>query len=176
MAVIKEIDQRVLQIGAGLRKNWWVSKLKIFSINPKVIYFIVIILIVGDQSREENLGRGIFVLLLMFIMDILIRYIKRVIGRPRPVKPESSVIKQICGFGPDAFSFPSQHSFTAFQFVSVIPFLFGSNLLYILTPYAILVAFSRILMGHHYLTDVLAGSILGIMSGGFIVILCTNIT
>lgn len=175
MAVIKEIDQRVLQIGAGLRKNWWVSKLKIFSINPKVIYFIVIILIVGDQSREENLGRGIFVLLLMFIMDILIRYIK---GYWKTASCETGVFGDQTNmwFRARCFSFPSQHSFTAFQFVSVIPFLFGSNLLYILTPYAILVAFSRILMGHHYLTDVLAGSILGIMSGGFIVILCTNIT
>ena len=65
---------------------------------------------------------------------------------------------------PDQFSFPSGHTMTAFA-VSTPLYLFYPLLLPLLLFAAFSVAASRILLGMHFLSDVLAGSLLGAVLG-----------
>ena len=61
---------------------------------------------------------------------------------------------------PDQFSFPSGHTITAFAVVVPVALLFptlGAGLLVC----ALSVAISRILLGMHFLTDVIAGMLIG---------------
>ncbi|MCH9698126.1 MAG: phosphatase PAP2 family protein [Gammaproteobacteria bacterium] len=60
----------------------------------------------------------------------------------------------------DEFSFPSGHTFHALSF-TIIACSYIPELCWVLIPFAILVALSRIILGLHYPSDVLAGAILG---------------
>ncbi|MCZ2152225.1 MAG: phosphatase PAP2 family protein [Bryobacterales bacterium] len=84
--------------------------------------------------------------------------LKRVTGRKRPCQIEPHCWARL--LPPDQFSFPSGHAMTAFAVASSLghfyPFL-APGLLFC----AISVAASRILLGMHFLSDVVAGAALG---------------
>ncbi len=88
--------------------------------------------------------------------------LKPMTGRRRPcaIQPNSwaSLLP------PDQFSFPSGHTMTAFAVTTPL-FLFYPLLLPLLLFAALSVAASRILLGMHFLSDVLAGSLLGAVLG-----------
>lgn len=65
---------------------------------------------------------------------------------------------------PSSYSFPSGHSFSSFNVATSLT-LYNKKFGYVAYPLATLMAFSRIFVGAHYLTDVLAGIALGIIFG-----------
>ncbi|HUA01243.1 MAG TPA: phosphatase PAP2 family protein, partial [Candidatus Aquilonibacter sp.] len=65
---------------------------------------------------------------------------------------------------PDNYSFPSGHSITAFAIAIAIG-LFYPYLQVCLLVVALLIASSRIILGMHFLSDVIAGSAIGILLG-----------
>lgn len=87
--------------------------------------------------------------------------------RPRPCEIEPHCWSKL--LPPDRFSFPSGHTMTAFSIALVISYFYPSleGVLFFL---ALNIALSRIILGMHFLSDVLAGMILGIALG------CTSIT
>jgi undecaprenyl-diphosphatase len=97
----------------------------------------------------------------------LLVVLKRRVRRPRPcdLAPSPHFAQ---GYRPhfagDAFSFPSGHSLNAFAVGTVVALAFP-----VLAPLAFLVAASvaasRVFLGLHYLTDVLAGAALGAALG-----------
>ena len=92
----------------------------------------------------------------------LFKKIKKLTGRKRPC-----AIGQNCWatlLPPDQFSFPSGHSMTAFS-VAVPLSLFYPSLEAGLLFCALSIAFSRILLGLHFLSDVMVGSSLGAVIG-----------
>jgi undecaprenyl-diphosphatase len=94
--------------------------------------------------------------------------LKRVSGRKRPCEIEPHCWATL--LPPDRFSFPSGHTITAFA-VSVTLSLFYPVLLPFLLFCAVSIALSRILLGMHFFSDVLAGAALGTLLalGAFIV-------
>jgi undecaprenyl-diphosphatase len=88
--------------------------------------------------------------------------LKRLIGRKRPCAIEPHCWATL--LPPDQFSFPSGHSITAFAVATPLG-LFYPALLAALLFCAVSVAVSRILLGMHFLSDVLAGSFLGAVLG-----------
>lgn len=63
-------------------------------------------------------------------------------------------------------SFPSGHAASAFALASVIAFTLKNKRLGIILLFtAIFVGYSRIYIGQHFLIDVIAGSIIGVISG-----------
>ena len=88
--------------------------------------------------------------------------IKKLAGRKRPCE-----IGQNCWatlLPPDQFSFPSGHSMTAFS-VAVPLSLFYPSLEAGLLFCAISIALSRIVLGLHFLSDIIVGSALGAAIG-----------
>lgn len=85
--------------------------------------------------------------------------LKKLSGRRRPCEIEPHVWATL--LPPDQFSFPSGHTITAFAVAvslgSFFPF-FLPGLLFC----AVSIAISRILLGMHFLSDVLVGAVLGI--------------
>lgn len=88
--------------------------------------------------------------------------IKKMAGRSRPCAIEPHCWASL--LPPDRFSFPSGHSITAFA-VTVSLARFYPPLLPGLLFCAASVALSRILLGMHFLSDVLAGAALGWLLG-----------
>jgi undecaprenyl-diphosphatase len=91
-------------------------------------------------------GIGIFVLL------------KKASGRKRPCEIEPHCWSHI--LPPDQFSFPSGHTITAFA-VAVTLGVFYPAMLPALLFCALCIAASRVLLGMHFLSDVLVGALLG---------------
>jgi undecaprenyl-diphosphatase len=88
--------------------------------------------------------------------------LKRATGRKRPCAIEPHCWARL--LPPDRFSFPSGHSITAFA-VAMPVGLFFPALMLALVFCAVSVAISRILLGMHFLSDVVAGSAIGTMLG-----------
>ncbi len=87
-------------------------------------------------------------------------------NRPRPFISHAGMVDPIIeGLRVDNGSFPSSHTYIVFA-VAVSVFLYGHKRLgVVLFILAILVALGRIVVGLHYPSDVLAGTLLGIASG-----------
>ena len=88
--------------------------------------------------------------------------LKRTIGRKRPCAIAEHCWARL--LPPDQFSFPSGHSITAFA-VALPLSLFYPSLMPGLMFCALSVAVSRILLGMHFLSDVIAGCGLGLLLG-----------
>ena len=84
--------------------------------------------------------------------------VKKISGRKRPCEIEPHVWARL--LPPDQFSFPSGHTITAFaiaiSFGEFYPILLG-----ILLFCALAIATSRILLGMHFLSDVVVGAMIG---------------
>ncbi len=88
--------------------------------------------------------------------------LKNRIGRPRPFEVWDRVPCLLAP--PDKFSFPSGHTMTAFAVYGAIATLLPGMGLFLL-PAAVLIAISRVFLGVHYPSDVLAGALLGMTIG-----------
>lgn len=88
--------------------------------------------------------------------------LKRMTGRERPCALETHCWADL--LPPDRFSFPSGHTITAFAVAVAIGGYYPSLLIGLLFC-ALSVAASRILLGLHYLSDVLAGIAIGTAFG-----------
>jgi undecaprenyl-diphosphatase len=88
--------------------------------------------------------------------------LKRVTGRKRPCAIEPSCWARL--LPPDQFSFPSGHTITAFA-VSLPMMHFYPELMAGLLFCACSIALSRVLLGLHFLSDVVAGAAIGMVLG-----------
>jgi undecaprenyl-diphosphatase len=98
---------------------------------------------------------------------LVFKSIKLISQRPRPCQLEPHCWSKV--LPPDRFSFPSGHTMTAFSVALVVSYFYPS-LEAPLFFLAISIAVSRIVLGMHFLSDVLAGVVLGVALG------CASIT
>jgi undecaprenyl-diphosphatase len=84
--------------------------------------------------------------------------LKKLSHRPRPCQYEPHCWAKV--LPPDQFSFPSGHTMTAFSIALVVSYFYPGleAPMYFL---AISIAISRVVLGMHFLSDVLAGAVLG---------------
>ncbi len=119
----------------------------------------LLIAILGGPERFDALfaaGLSVGVGIALFIK------LKRTIGRKRPCALEPHCWAK--RLPPDQFSFPSGHTITAFA-VAVSIASFYPALLIGLLFCAVSIAASRVLLGMHFLSDVLAGAAIGSLLG-----------
>ncbi len=93
---------------------------------------------------------------------IVFLQLKRIAGRRRPCSIEPSCWARL--LPPDQFSFPSGHTITAFA-VTLPMIHFYTDLTVGLLFCAFSIAISRVLLGLHFLSDVVAGAAIGGLLG-----------
>jgi undecaprenyl-diphosphatase len=121
--------------------------------------FGLILLVYGGEQRFVAIGAaGSSAAAAIF----LFRTLKGASRRKRPCEIEPHCWASI--LPPDKYSFPSGHSITAFA-VAIPLGLFYPYLWPSLLTVACLIAASRIILGMHFLSDVLAGSAIGVALG-----------
>ena len=99
---------------------------------------------------------------------MLYRWLKAKTSRPRPYRVNRAIT---CNARPlDQFSFPSGHTLHAVAFTA-IAIAYYPQLSYLLIPFAFLVALSRMVLGLHYPSDVLAGAAIGAAIAGISLVL-----
>jgi undecaprenyl-diphosphatase len=114
-----------------------------------------ILLVTGGPSRYAAVGAaGCAAIVGVF----LFKGLKKLSRRERPCELEPHCWANV--LPPDQFSFPSGHTMTAFSIALVVSYFYPSleGPLYFL---AISVGVSRVVLGMHFLSDVLAGVVLG---------------
>ena len=94
---------------------------------------------------------------------LLYRLLKRWTRRPRPFRACPGVIAHVPPL--DEFSFPSGHTLHAVSF-TLVALAYFPALFVVLTPFAALVGLSRVVLGLHYPSDVLAACVIGGGLGG----------
>ena len=117
------------------------------------------ILLFGGETRFSAVGAAGTAAILSILLFIVL---KRFTGRKRPCH-----IEPLCWatlLPPDQFSFPSGHTMTAFAVATSLS-LFYPTLVIGLLFCALSIAASRILLGMHFLSDVVAGALIGTALG-----------
>lgn len=160
---IKEFDIRVIKAIKKLHNhtnNRIMAVITHLGSGGSIWFALCIPLIISRQLRTAGLN----ILLSMFITWLIGEItIKHLVARVRPSEelPENEqIIKR-----PKFYSFPSGHSASSFSVVAVTILRCP---LWIIIPVAILatlIAFSRLYLRVHYLTDVVAGVVLGLGCG-----------
>ena len=102
------------------------------------------------------------------VATLIYKFIKHATHRLRPCEKTEGLLLTIAPL--DRFSFPSGHTLHAVCF-TVIACSAYSALMWALIPFTILVAISRLVLGLHYLSDVLVGAMIGGSLGSVAVLL-----
>ena len=111
-------------------------------------------------TRPQIAGSFLLAALLAFAIELpLYKILKNQIKRDRPCEVVSGVHQRVSPS--DQFSFPSGHTAAAFVIATLISFFLPVLAIPVFT-WALLVGFSRIYLGVHYPSDILAGLVVGI--------------
>ena len=105
----------------------------------------------GALSAAQMLATGA-------VAAALYRYLKRWTRRPRPFRHCDGVVAHVPPL--DEFSFPSGHTLHAVSF-SVVALAYFPALAPLLLVLCVLIAASRVVLGLHYPSDVLAAILIG---------------
>jgi undecaprenyl-diphosphatase len=159
LARLQYWDERVcVRINRGARQRPVVLSLQAVSWlgNGIFWYALMLALLVADPS-----GAALAVLHMAFagvVCTCCYKMVKHTTVRVRPfeVNPLVSAGATVL----DRFSFPSGHTLHAVAF-SLIACVYYPGLWVILVPFTLVTAWSRVALGLHYPSDVLAGAALG---------------
>jgi membrane-associated phospholipid phosphatase len=108
-----------------------------------------------DRRRSARWRYGTVTVALTYLTSSAI---KAAIGRPRPAVPDLPKLMQT----PTGLSFPSSHSSSSFGAAQAFGALVPAGPLYAV---AVPMALSRLFLGVHYPSDILAGAFLGTLLG-----------
>jgi undecaprenyl-diphosphatase len=116
----------------------------------------------GDAGRSTALAMLVTGLCTLALYKV----VKTRVARPRPCDVLEHMV--VRGRVLDRWSFPSGHTMHAVAFTLVASATFP-GLLWVLVPFTFLVMLSRVVLGLHYPSDVIAGA----MGGWTMAVLCT---
>lgn len=134
--------------------------------NLGAIWMIIALLLILNKSYRET---GILVILTLIASTILGEgIIKNIIKRNRPFYSRPSLNLLITK--PKSYSFPSGHTLSSFAAAHTLSVYF-LQYKFIFITMAILIALSRVYLYVHYPTDIISGTILGILCSKLVLIL-----
>lgn len=128
-----------------------------------LLYIVIagfLVLLFINRTRLMAISVAISVVLARFVIA---EPIKRIFHIARPYIIEDNV-KKIVGESGNYFSFPSGHTAIFFA-IAMAVFYFNKRWGIIAFVVAILVGLSRIYVGVHWPIDIIAGALIGILSG-----------
>ena len=166
-------DITIIKFIASLRNDYfdYLFLSITFASNVFIIFFFLTTLFLWKEHKR----RWIFPLWFASFFAVLTSYLLKVwIKRPRPFQEGFVSVLNIAfnfmrdNFNTWNFSFPSFQAMLVFSAVPLLNQEF-KKFRYIWFVFACLVAFSRVYFGVHYLSDIMAGAIIGYLIGAVVV-------
>jgi undecaprenyl-diphosphatase len=131
------------------------------------IWILIITLIVFlEERKNQGVNRRDKKFLIIFFGSFLLTtlladvFLKNYFRRPRPYLIAPVHYNLIANTCPVDFSFPSGHAAAAFAAAGILSY-FDKKRRGLYYTIAVLISYSRIYLGCHYLADVIAGAIIG---------------
>ena len=121
----------------------------------------ILILLAVKKTRKTGITAAISLVLEALITNVAL---KPLIARPRPFDAVDSLT--YIGIELNDYSFPSGHTAAAFACSLVMLKLLPKKIGIPAVILSVLIGFSRIYLGAHYPSDVIAGFVIGMMTGG----------
>lgn len=121
-------------------------------------FWYALMLLVAFADGWRGLGAAVHLAIVGAVAALLYRRLKRWTRRPRPFSADARIRPWVAPL--DEYSFPSGHTLHAVSF-SIVALAYYPSLAWILLPFTLSVAASRVVLGMHYPSDVLAASAIG---------------
>ena len=157
-------DSALLQAVQSYKTAEWIRFAEIITLfGSNIFLFPAYVLIAGYQLYRGRKILAVNIGILGVTSIALLHALKALFRRSRP---DTAVMEEL-----SKYSFPSGHTMSAFIFCCIAGYLTWKMkfhialklvIIFLLLVFALLVGFSRIILGVHYPSDVVAGVVLGI--------------
>jgi undecaprenyl-diphosphatase len=152
----------------------WITKLG-KSTGYLIVFFVLFVFFKCYLRRPIAANRALFLFAAVALSGLATDLIKPLVGR---LRPKLLFEADLYGFDPfrigyEYNSFPSGHATTVFALAAALSFFFPRWRLPLFS-FAAVVGLSRIIVGAHYLSDVMAGATVGVMTVFALVLFCRH--
>ena len=160
------------RIGCGSRErrlclamNRWAAQralVRLFRLVSRLgdgVFWYALMLLLALFAGRRGLYAALHMAGVGVVSALLYRALKRWTKRPRPFRAHADITAYVAPL--DEFSFPSGHTLHAVAF-TLIALAWFPWLAALLVPFTLLVAMSRVVLGMHYPSDVLAATLIGV--------------
>ncbi len=166
---ISEREQALTSILNRASRRGWVRRL--FSLVSRLgdgIFWYALMLALLLRYKADAVPAVFHMLWVGATCLALYKWLKGKTLRPRPFQLNHEILVSVPPL--DQYSFPSGHTLHAVAFTVVLLAYFPA-LAWVAVPFTGLVALSRVVLGLHYPTDVLAGTLIGatVASASFLI-------
>lgn len=160
---LNEVEARVCRVWSQPGRREWVQRpFAVISRLGDGIFWYSLIAILPLVDGRSGLQAGLHMLLTGAVALLLYKALKGLTQRERPCHAVAGIT---AGVPPlDHYSFPSGHTLHAVSFTTVALFYYPV-LAWLLIPFTLLVASSRVVLGLHYPSDVLVATAIGLTLG-----------
>jgi membrane-associated phospholipid phosphatase len=159
------VDASLADWGSGAATSWSTTGLEVLTRFGSTVVVVIVAVVAGlaDARRRRRPDGLIFLLLVVLGQNLLANAIKLVVGRERPPVPALTA--------ESGFSFPSGHTAAATATFVALALLLGRGrsrparlaLTGAAAAVATAVAASRVLLGVHWVSDVIGGAAVGLI-------------
>jgi undecaprenyl-diphosphatase len=139
----------------------WNPARRLFALVSRIgdgVFWYVLMALLPLQLGRPGLVLATQMALTGLVGVLIYRWLKLGTERERPCTTHAGI--DLAGVPLDRFSFPSGHTLHAVAFTLLVCTQLP-GLTWLLAPFTLLVALSRVILGLHYPSDVLAGALLG---------------
>ena len=137
-----------------LIRNWFRM---ISRLGDGVFWYVLMLAILATQ-QADGIKPVLHMLAAGLTGTVIYKWLKAKTLRPRPYQVRQDVL--MYGKPLDYFSFPSGHTLHAVAF-GLVALFYYPLLAVVLMPFIVMVGISRVVLGLHYPSDVLAGAAIG---------------
>ncbi|MEN3013354.1 MAG: glycosyltransferase family 39 protein [Endomicrobiia bacterium] len=139
----------------------------ITSLGNGLVLIPMVIILLYFIDKKSFVRNSVVFLLIVSFGGLMIQILKNLFDKPRPLKLFFDILNQpinVIGERLYEYGFPSGHTFLAFSSYVFISDRIKKKLVRLILFFlAFLIGISRVLVGAHFLSDVIAGMIIGIV-------------